>query len=278
MMKKTILFCLLAMLVCVTKTSAKSGIIPTYRSFVLWIEGNDSVYSENRTMLLTSLSPDSSVTITIRHQDWNNMVNNISEDLMQPWLSIISTHRGILADIDINRPNVGALNLLRAHQSDMPMAMDVMAMGDETDRLTMDLNTQYMISNNSNEELIINDMNRGTTWYLPVGMYLIMDMGKLPQASLLRISSSANTTKAVKYAFVGSSSFTMKYTIAYECSDYWVFNLNEEITVNGSINDFTGILGLKDRALQTHYIRCDKKTFEQKEMSESEVYKLNHQK
>ena len=272
-----ILLCLVALTFSNFRVQAKTGTIPTYRSFVLWIEGNDSVYGESRTLLLNSAAPDSSVTISIRHQDWNKQFTDYSETILQPWHSTMATHHGIQCSVDNTQSNVGAINLLRAHQKDMPMAMDILAISDATEPITMEMNTQYLISNNGKDEIMVNDMNRGATWYIPSGMYLIMDMGKLPQASLLRICNANSRKSLVKYAYVGSASFSMKYTIAYECDDYWVYNLNEEITVNGSMRDFTGLLGLKDQALRTHYIRRDKCTFQETELTESEVYNLNHQ-
>ena len=78
----------------------------------------------------------------------------------------------------------------------------------------------------------------------------------------------------VKYLALGTGAFSMKYTIAYENDDYWIFILNEEYTVGGIGHDFTGLLGLKDKGLRTHYIKCDKDTFEHTEMREKDVFSL----
>ena len=70
---------------------AKSGIIPTYRSFACWMSDNDTLYHENRSMLFESASGDGTVIVRVRHQDWNNLeTNDRKENTMAPWHDCIS--------------------------------------------------------------------------------------------------------------------------------------------------------------------------------------------
>ena len=69
---------LLPLLFVVMMLSAKTGRIPSYISFVYWIQGADTLYEENNTLLHESVSPDGTVTIRVRHEDWRNTVTDKS--------------------------------------------------------------------------------------------------------------------------------------------------------------------------------------------------------
>ena len=75
---------LLPLLLFAISVSARREKIPTYLSFVYWIQGTDTIYGENNTLLHESVSPDGTVTIRVRHEDWKNTVTDKSIARMAP--------------------------------------------------------------------------------------------------------------------------------------------------------------------------------------------------
>lgn len=274
LMNKSYILCLVLIFVC-TGVNAKSGVIPTYRSFACWMSDKDTLYHENRSMLLESASGDGSVIVRVRHQDWDNTVSNEKKDnCLAPWHDCISRFTGIRGIVQHDKSFVESISTMPQWCKLKQNVQDILMMSDIENGYNMPYNSEFMIQNTTDHEMMITDINRGLFWFIPSRCFLIIDMGNLPQVAYFRISSSDPKYNDVKYLTLGTGSFSMKYTIAYEDEDYWVFVLNEEYIVRGTGHDFTGLLGLDDRALRTHYIKCDKDTFEQTEMKEKDVFAL----
>ena len=58
---------------------------------------------------------------------------------------------------------------------------------------------------------------------------------------------------------------------ADEDEECWIYTAGQEVTYSSYENDFTGILGLQDRGVRSVYIRLDKNTFMESDLSENEV-------
>ncbi len=138
----------------------------------------------------------------------------------------------------------------------------------------MNFACEYMIENTGTQEIVINDLNRGLVWYLPPQSYLLLNMGKLPQACLLRITNNDAQNPSLRYVTIGSASFDLKLTIAYEDEDCWIYLLNEEKFNTEEKLDFTRMLGGSDSVLRTCYIKRDKDTFRETRMTQDEVYAI----
>ena len=100
---------LLPLLLLAMSLSAKTGRIPSYMSFVYWIQGTDTLYDENNTLLHESVSPDGTVTIRVRHEDWKSTVTNKSLLRLAPWHAAVSQRRGIRAIIHQGQSNTDAM-------------------------------------------------------------------------------------------------------------------------------------------------------------------------
>lgn len=254
--------------------SAKREKIPSYKSFVYWIQGTDTTYSENNTLLQESLSPDGTVAIRIRHEDWQDIVTDKSIARLAPWHAVMSQRRGIRAIINQGRSNTDAMMPMKKIPGTMPNALSINNLSKETDRLDMSFACEYMIENTSNQEIVVNDLNRGLVWYVPANSYLLLNMGKLPQASLLRIANTDPLQPSVKYVTIGSASYSMKYTVAYEDEDCWIYLLNEEVSKDEDVLDFSRMLGASGNVFSTHYIKRDKDTFQETHMVQEEVFAI----
>ena len=266
---KRLLF--LPLLLVSVMVSAKSGNIPSYTSFVYWIQGVDTLYDEGNNILLESSSPDGTVTVRVRHEEWDNVVSERRQQLIQPWHSAMSASKGIRAIIHQGKSNTDALMITPRSPKTTPAIVAVEQLSKLTDQLDMNLNAQYMVENTSNREIVVNDLNRGLVWYVRPKSYLIFNAGSLPYACLLRIANTDPLQPSVKYVTIGSASFSKKHTIAYEDEECWIYTAGQEVTYRSYENDFTGILGLQDRGVRSVYIRLDKNTFMESDLSENEV-------
>ena len=158
----------------------------------------------------------------------------------------------------------------------MPNALMINNLAKETDKYEMNFATEYMIENTSDKEIVVNDLNRGLVWYIPPQSYLLLNMGKLPQACLLRIANTDPLHPAIKYVTIGSASFSLKFTIAYEDEDCWIFLLNEESQDDNDdeIPDFSRLMGVSNNTLRVRYIKRDKDSFQDTHMVEEEVFAI----
>lgn len=265
---------LLPLLFLAMSLSAKTGRIPSYMSFVYWIQGTDTLYDENNTLLHESVSPDGTVTIRVRHEDWKSTVTNKSLLRLAPWHAAVSQRRGIRAIIHQGQSNTDAMMPMKKIPGIMPNALRVQNLSQETGRFDMSFTTEYMIENTGNQEIVINDLNRGLVWYVPANSYLLLNMGKLPQACLLRIANNDPLHPAVKYVTIGSASYSMKFTIAYEDEDCWIFLLDEKMQNNEAELDFTKVYDNQKDYFNTHYIKRDKDSFRETPMVEAEVFAI----
>ncbi|MDE5560970.1 MAG: hypothetical protein K2J00_04085, partial [Bacteroidaceae bacterium] len=210
----------------------KTSVIPTYRSFVYWIQDKDTVYSENNTLLLESASPDSNIVVRVRHEDWQNTVNDRKMARLASWHAVMSKYRGIRAIVHQGRANTDAMMPMEKSFAATPNACAIEGMTRMTEHVEMNLACEYMIENVGDKEVVINDLNRGLVWYVPAHSYLLLNMGCLPQACLLRIANTGSEQPDIKYVTIGGGSFSLKLTVAHEDDYCWIFLLDEEVRIN----------------------------------------------
>lgn len=267
-------FVILIFLLASMSSMAKIGRIPTYRSFVYWIQGVDTLYTEDNTILHESVSPDGTVVVRVRHEDRQQGVSFKSMERMAPWHSVLARRGGLRAIVNQGKANTDAMMPMKMETGFTDNALSVAALAQMTDRLEMNFACEYMIENTGTQEIVINDLNRGLVWYLPAESYLLLNMGTLPQACLLRIANNNPLQPAVKYVTIGSASFEMKLSIVHEDENSWIYVLNEEAGNDNGRLDFTRVFGHSDAGLRTRYIKRDKDTFQETHMTQDEVYAI----
>lgn len=272
LMKRLLLPCILILFA--SASFAKSVRIPTYKSFVYWIQGTDTLYTEDNTLMHESVSPDGSIVIRVRHEDWQQTVTDRSMARLEPWHATLARKGGLRAILCQGEANTDAMMPMKIDPVLMENAAGVSSLAQMTDRMEMNLACEYMIENTGSQEIVVNDLNRGLVWYLPANSYLLLNMGTLPQACLLRIANNNALHPAVKYVTIGSASFEVKLTTAYEDDDCWIYLLNEETIRDENKLNFTRMLGGSDNVLLTRYIKRDKDTFQETRMTQDEVYTI----
>ena len=92
------------------------------------------------------------------------------------------------------------------------------------------LEVEIWIDNNSDSELIVNDMIRGLVWYVQPHESIQFEV-KNPEMANLRVSDLNNSN--VEYVTVGVGSSIRKEFISYEDDDCWVADIyQKDLSVN----------------------------------------------
>ncbi len=271
-MNRHLLLCLF--LLAASTAFARMGRIPTYHSFIYWIQDVDTTYSEDHTLMHEAASPDGSIVVRVRHEDWQECVTDKSQARLEPWHATMSRKRGLRAIVSQGRSNTDAMMPMKLDPVQTPCAVSVDNLSRMTDRREMNFGCEYMIENTGTQEIVINDLNRGLVWYLAPQSYLLLNMGPMPQACMLRIANNNHLQPSVKYVTIGSASFDLKLSIAHENEDYWIYMIDEEKFNDEDKLNFTRMLGGTDQGWSTSYIKRDKDTFRETRMAPEEVYAI----
>ena len=89
----------------------------------------------------------------------------------------------------------------------------------------MELMVDVLIRNNSEKEILINDMERGLTWFvMPKGDVIIP--AQKDESMNLRISSVNPLDEKIRYAHFLSTSKMRKYDLKHETDSFWYINNN----------------------------------------------------
>ncbi len=89
----------------------------------------------------------------------------------------------------------------------------------------MELMVDVLIRNNSEKEILINDMERGLTWFvMPKGDVIIP--AQKDESMNLRISSVNPLDEKIRYAHFLSTSKMRKYDLKHETDSFWYVNNN----------------------------------------------------
>ena len=89
----------------------------------------------------------------------------------------------------------------------------------------MELMVDVLIRNNSEKEILINDMERGLTWFvMPKGDVIIP--AQKDESMNLRISSVNPLDEKIRYAHFLSTSKMKKYDLKHETDSFWYVNNN----------------------------------------------------
>lgn len=89
----------------------------------------------------------------------------------------------------------------------------------------MELMVDVLIRNNSEKEILINDIERGLTWFvMPKGDVIIP--AQKDESMNLRISSVNPLDEKIRYAHFLSTSKMRKYDLKHETDSFWYINNN----------------------------------------------------
>lgn len=271
-MKKT-LFLLLAILTCAINTSAKVDYVPRYFSQISIEEQSIVVRDSAITADLRLSAIDEYFTIMVLHDTITearvkamklnrailtiSALGLVSGVISTAWSTIHTPLTPLDADMQASIYYDG-LNSIAASEYH---ALSAIHNINEIERLPITI----VIENNTSDELCINDMSRGLTWYVRAYGSLSLSVGN-PEINRLRIARVNQEKPQVSYALIQACNIMDRSSILHEDENVWIFSQEEKVIM------------IDGQMVLVSYILKDKKTMEERSLTRKEAldYKKNH--
>lgn len=246
----------LYLLVSTISVHAKTTYIPTYDNKIIVIENGqmDSILNQSRILHIDS--KDNLISCAIVQQV-------VSEELVKSikraksaagWAAVAAGFSSASAGYSYGQmqsrrvSGYDVSNYINSREKaaeSMATSASATAQAEELKTLMVDL----VVTNNSDKEMLITDMDRGLVWFILPHNDAILPLAKGEECHF-RISSCSPLDENVKYINVLGTSTLEKYTIGLETDMFWYVPISEKV-----------MKGLRfDSSAEEGYIRINKET------------------
>lgn len=235
---------------------AKTSYVPSYYTQIN-IEGTNTMADSTIQRELTTISTDGRYSITVLHDSVTaERVKAIKNTKAAAgWATALSVVSGVSAMLNPMHTSWDAVN----YMSDMNLMASSTMLHVAASSAAANLqrvSITIRIENMSDKEMVINDMKRGLTWYVPAKNYIQLSIGN-PEINKFRIAYADYEIKAKDYITIQSANFLEKQIISYDDDDIWI------IPAFNNVNN-SNILA---NVILDHYVQINKITFERKKLS-----------
>ena len=206
---------------------SKTTYIPVYRTLIQVIANNDSLIKSSKLMSTELISQDKTVRIYIQHEDiTKEKVKAIKRAKMAAGFAEFATITSAAsAALSAGSPDYYLRYLDAEYSSLLAEMYHKNAVAEQK------LDVYMWIDNVSDQEIMINDLERGLTWYVKPKESMKYKLSN-PDVKNLRISNVNPNNMSVKYVNVGVGSFAEKTDIGYEDDKIWVTRSMQNITTS----------------------------------------------
>ena len=209
-MKKSVITLLL--LIGGLSIEGKTIYIPVYNSYVFLQQGNDSVKVSSAKPSLELESFDKQFTLAVHHEEVTlEKVKAIKRANRTAGWSTFNTMLSVIAP--------GKRGSLFSRIQDIRQSSILLKMDKENANAEKVLSIEVWIDNNSDKELIVNDMIRGLAWYIRPKESLKFELSN-PDLARLRVGDINN--QSVCYATIGVGSMVNKWQVGWEDDESWI--------------------------------------------------------
>lgn len=211
-MKKTLFF--LALLISVV-LNAKTTYIPKYRSYIHIVDKGDTISVANILPELALDDKNGMFSIRLEHEIvTDDKVKTIKRAKRAAgWATLSAVISGVSAAFSDNSLQYMLRSTTARLSSELAGFYTASANAEKT------LDVYMWVDNTTDDELVVNDMDRGLIWYILPHQSLKLKLFN-PDASRLRISDPKNDI--VRYAVIAAGSCVAKWGVAWEDDDYWI--------------------------------------------------------
>lgn len=211
-MRKLVL--ILAVLISVVSAVAKTTYIPKYRTYIHIVDGSDTIVSFNIYRDLELKDKGDMFNIIVEHEDvTKEKVKAIKRAKRAAgWATFSAVMSGVSTAFSDN-----SLQYM-VRSTNTQIATQIAEIYTENANAEQKLGINMWIENMKEEELLINDMERGLTWYIKPRQYLHFQLSN-PDVLNFRISDIHNDH--VRYVVITAGSVTYKKTIDWEDDAFW---------------------------------------------------------
>ena len=228
-MKNKILIIVLPILMWCLTASGKTTYIPTYRSYIHIVNGTDTMSVEGTLTELMMKDAGGLFTIRIEHEEvTKEKVKAIKRaKAAAGWMAFSAVMSGVSTAFSDNTLEY----YIRSTNTSMATDLAQMYAADSKDE--QKLGIDIWIENNTEGELVVNDMERGLTWYILPGQSAKFKANN-PEAARFRISDIRNSF--VRYVTGAAGSSVKKWELGYEDDECWVVIVYKEGAFHGPEN------------------------------------------
>ena len=220
MKTRVYLLALIAQMYCLTAVS-KTTYIPTYRSYIHIVNGTDTISVDGNLSELEMAEDGGLFTIRIEHEEvTKEKVKSIKRaKAAAGWAGFAA----VLSGVSTAFSNNSLQYYIRSRNE--RMTMDLATMYAENADNEQTLVIELWIDNPTDSELMVNDMERGLTWYILPKQSIYLKVNN-PEAARLRISDVHNSF--VRYVTAAAGSSLKKWDIGWEDDECWVVEVYKE--------------------------------------------------
>lgn len=234
---------------------AKTTYIPTYRTYIHIVNDSDTSSISNNMMDLRLNEDDGMFCLYVEHEDVTKQKVKAIKRAKRAagWATVSAVMSGISTVFSQNSLQYFVRSTNTRIATQLAYIYNANANAEQT--LQIDL----WIANTSEEEIVINDIERGLIWYVRPSQNLHLQMNN-PDVANLRISDVHQ--KKVRYAMIAAGSLVNKTEIEWEDDDCWITGI-------------WGNIGFSEMRVIEKYVRISKEDYSEQEMSieEYKAYK-----
>lgn len=242
---------------------AKTTYIPTYYTQIN-IEGVDGTCSDSTFRReLNMIATDGRYSITILHDSVTAERVKLIKSMKAAagWSTAAAVLSGVSTSLNPMRTSWDAVNYMSDLNSMASSSMLHIAAKENAESLQR-VPVNIIVENLSDREMVVNDMKRGLTWYVPAHNYIQLNVGN-PEVNKFRIAYADCQDQKKDYITIQAANYLEKQTISYEDEQAW-FVPKYSTSGNGQ-NISVGRVGtgIVDAEIKLdHYERVNKVTFE----------------
>ena len=203
------------LLICLATTQAKTTYIPTYRSYIHIVTDGDTVSTSGNLTWTEMKDGGGMFEIGIEHEEvTREKVKAIKRaKAAAGWAAFATVLSGVSTALSDNSLQY----YVRSENTRLTAELADMYAFNANEEQT--LGVSVWLHNTSGHELMVNDMERGLTWFIMAGELRDFKLHN-PDAACLRISDTKNDN--VRYMMATGGSIVRKYIIGWEDDDCWI--------------------------------------------------------
>ena len=212
---------LLLALMCCLPAVGKTTYIPTYRSYIHIVNGGDTISVDGNLSELEITEANGFFTIRIEHEEvTKEKVKSIKRAKAAAGLMAFST---VMSGVSTAFSNNTLQYYMRSTNERLTAELATMYAGnaDHEQLLAIEL----WIDNPTDSELMVNDMERGLTWYILPKQSMNLKVNN-PDAACLRISDVRNSF--IRYVSAVAGSSVKKQEVDWEDEDCWIMGVYKQ--------------------------------------------------
>ena len=261
---------LLAILFASLSVNAKTTYIPSYDNKIIIIDEGmiDSIESYRRSLDYTTR--DGSITCSIVQQVVTpELVKDIKRmKRAAGWYAAAGVFSAASSGISGAQLSTGrgsgydVVNYINSRESTIQSINNSSNASAKAEEL-MELLIELVVKNNSDKEILVNDMITGQNWFVLPNSWTYISIRKDENISL-RVSPVSHLDENVKYFHIISTSKVKKYDLALETDSFWIIP-----NFYSSRKNFHCLDNTKEG-----YIKIDKESMQGTIISEEELKKL----